>query len=80
MTEPAKDEAELIGTIAWAIWGLNGSADGAAKAVLADIRAVGWTVVPQAELDALRAENERLREALEDAAIMLRLFETGRKP
>jgi hypothetical protein len=32
------------------------------------------------ELERLMAENERLREALEDAAIMLRLFETGRKP
>jgi hypothetical protein len=64
MSEPAKDEADLIGTIAWAIFELNCSADGAAKAALAAIRAAGWAVVPQTELDDLRAENARLREAL----------------
>jgi hypothetical protein len=46
MSEPAKDEADLIGTIAWAIFELNCSADGAAKAALAAIRAAGWAVVP----------------------------------
>ena len=49
MTDVAKDEleAELIGTIAWAIWGFGSSTDGAAKAVLAHIRAIGLAVVPQ---------------------------------
>jgi hypothetical protein len=38
----------------------------AAEASIAAIRAAGWTVVPQTELDALRAENARLRGALEE--------------
>jgi hypothetical protein len=46
MTKPAKDEADLIGWIAWAIFGLDCTADGAAKAALAAIRAAGWAVVP----------------------------------
>ena len=41
MTEPAKDEAELIGAIAWVTGG-----DHAAKVALAAIRAAGWAVVP----------------------------------
>jgi hypothetical protein len=35
-----------------------------AAIALAAIRAAGWAVVPVTELDALRAENARLREAL----------------
>jgi predicted CoA-binding protein len=51
MSKPAKDEAELIveiawAIIAWAIFGLNCTADNAAKAALAAIRAAGWAVVP----------------------------------
>ena len=38
----------------------------AADAALAAIRAAGWAVVPQAELEILCAENARLREALID--------------
>ena len=40
MSEPAKDEAELISTIAWVTGGH------AAKVALAAIRAAGWAVVP----------------------------------
>jgi hypothetical protein len=49
---------------------------------LAKIREAGARVVPMevTKLEELYSENARLREALEDAAIMLRLFETGRKP
>jgi hypothetical protein len=36
----------------------------AAEAALTAIRKAGWEVAPQAELDTLRAENARLREAL----------------
>ena len=36
----------------------------AAEASIAAIRAAGWEVAPQTELDTLRAENARLREAL----------------
>lgn len=36
----------------------------AAEASIAAIRAAGWEVAPRTELDALRAENARLREAL----------------
>jgi len=46
MSKPAKDEAELIEAIAWAIFGPNCTADGAVKAALAAIRAAGWAVVP----------------------------------
>jgi hypothetical protein len=46
MSEPAKDEAELIEAIAWALWEFGCSDDGAAKATIAAIRAAGWAVVP----------------------------------
>jgi hypothetical protein len=38
-----------------------GCSQEAGKAAIAAIRAAGWAAVPQAELDALRAENARLR-------------------
>jgi hypothetical protein len=44
-----------------------GCSQEAGKAVLAAIRAAGWDVVPQTEQDTLRAENARLRDALEYA-------------
>jgi hypothetical protein len=40
----------------------------AADAALAEIRAAGWAVVPQAQLEILCAENERQREALSEIA------------
>jgi hypothetical protein len=46
MSEPAKDEAELIAEIAWAFLGLDCKADHAAKVAIAAIRAAGWAVVP----------------------------------
>jgi hypothetical protein len=85
MSEPAKDEAELIERMAEGLhndYDLNlpekyrgsfrtvrppESCDiivGSVTAVLAAIRAAGWEVAPQTELDALRAENARLRAAL----------------
>jgi hypothetical protein len=71
MSEPAKDEAELIGAIAWALWEFGCSDDGAAKATLAAIRAAGWAVMPVGQAwDILvyhRAENARMREALQHA-------------
>jgi hypothetical protein len=45
MSEPAKNEAELIGRIACAIIYLRGS-DVIATAAIAAIRAAGWAVVP----------------------------------
>jgi hypothetical protein len=39
----------------------------AAEASIAAIRSAGWAVVPKTELDTLRAENARLREALTNA-------------
>ena len=46
MTEPAKDEAELIEWIRQAIWH-HGDGREDAEATLAAIRAAGWAVVPQ---------------------------------
>jgi len=46
MSEPAKDEAELITAIAWEILELDCTADHAAKVALAAIRKAGWAVVP----------------------------------
>jgi hypothetical protein len=71
MSEPAKDEVELVGRISCAIMYLRGS-DVIATAAIAAIRAAGWTVVPawlteNMVYDALRAENVRLREALDYA-------------
>ena len=62
MSEPAKDEAELLERIAGCI---------PAWSLIAAIRAAGWAVVParltkDMEYDALRAENARLRGALAD--------------
>jgi hypothetical protein len=67
MSEPAKDEAALIKLIGQIIFYFGGEEDffmENAEAALAIIRAAGWAVVPQTELDALRAENARLRAAL----------------
>lgn len=73
MTEPAKDEAELIQWMARGICCGNLSCENKdchidpicnAHAALGGIRAAGWAVVPVAEQDALCAENARLREAL----------------
>ena len=70
MTEPAKDEAELLCALVDAIWQyLAPETRWTAKPYVerdlaAAIRAAGWAVVPVTELDALRAENARLREAL----------------
>jgi hypothetical protein len=49
---------------------------------LAALRRAGVRMVSVevTKLEELYSENARLREALEDAAIMLRLFETGQKP
>jgi hypothetical protein len=78
MTEPAKDEAELVERVAKAFCcpSPSGCVDNIncdrldfqidAIRSLAAIRAAGWAVVPVAELDTLRAENTRLRVALED--------------
>ena len=46
MSEPAKDEADLIAAIACVIWSPDCSADHAAKVAIAAIRASGWAVVP----------------------------------
>ena len=83
MSEPAKDEAELVERIArdfWEVafgqkskWNERWYLADAAKA-LAAIRAAGWVVVPVAEQDALRAENARLGEALEIVAAGLNTF------
>ena len=71
MSEPAKDEAELIALIADVLSSnsLGFTHYGQAVRALAAIRAAGWAVVParltkDMEYDTLRAENARLREAL----------------
>ena len=69
MSEPAKDEAELVEQVALAIldYGvINNTISTLATSALAAIRAAGWAIVPQRltkdmEYDALRAENARLR-------------------
>jgi hypothetical protein len=77
MSEPAKDEAELMDAMVDAIWEyLTPENRWTAKPYVerdlsAAIRAAGWAVVParltkDMEYDALRAENARLREALEE--------------
>jgi hypothetical protein len=83
MSEPAKDEADLVQCMAKAMHDsvYKGQTkwedtrkferyyrEAEAEAALAAIRAAGWAVVPQTELDDLRAENARLREALEEIA------------
>ena len=74
MTEPAKDEAELLCALVDAIWQyLAPETRWTAKPYVerdlrAAIRAAGWTVVPVTEQDALRAENARLRERLKELA------------
>jgi len=80
MSEPAKDEADLVQCMAKAMHDSVYGGESAwmdvskteqsyremeADAALAAIRAAGWAVVPQTELDTLRAENARLREALQ---------------
>ena len=67
MSEPAKDEATLIKFIGQIIFYFGGEEEfftENAESALDIIREQGWAVVPQTELDALRAENARLREAL----------------
>jgi hypothetical protein len=76
MSEPAKDEAELMDRVAKAFCCPSPSGcinnincdrlDFQIDAIraIAAIRAAGWAVMPVAELDNLRAENARLREAL----------------
>jgi pyruvate-formate lyase-activating enzyme len=67
MSKPAKDEAALIKFIGQIIFYFGGEEEffmENAEAALTIIREQGWAVVPQTELDALRAENARLREAL----------------
>jgi len=67
MSEPAKDEATLIKFIGQIIFYFGGEEEfftENAEAALDIIREQGWAVVPQTELDDLRAENARLREAL----------------
>ena len=67
MTEPAKDEAALLARITGALWNYQGAHH--ADIALAAIRAAGWDVTrcfrwPVTELDTARAENARLRAAL----------------
>jgi hypothetical protein len=74
MSEPAKDESTLIKFIGQIIFYFGGEEEfftENAESALDIIREQGWAVVPQTELDDLRAENARLREALEDSAIMI---------
>jgi len=81
VSEPAKDEADLVQCMAKAMHDSVYGGESAwmdvskteqsyremeADAALAAIRAAKWAVVPVAELDILRAENARLREALKN--------------
>jgi hypothetical protein len=68
MSEPAKDEAELMERVAEALYD-NYDLDLPMSFTLAAIRAAGWAVVPailtkNMDYDFLRAENARLREAV----------------
>jgi aspartate carbamoyltransferase catalytic subunit len=54
MSEPAKDEAELISTLSYEIGTRT------ARAALAAIRAAGWAVVPVALMDQLVEKHEEL--------------------
>ena len=69
MSEPAKDEAELLERIARDLWEVplgqfpswNGKSYLTDAAIaIAAIRAAGWAVVPQTTLDGLRADNALL--------------------
>jgi hypothetical protein len=65
MSEPAKDEAELVKRIAIGVdWLSASTATHIALNSLAAIRAAGWAVVPKTELDILRRENALLLAAL----------------
>jgi hypothetical protein len=79
MSEPAKDEADLVQCMAKAMHDSVYGGESAwmdvskieqsyremeADASLAAIRAAGWEIAPQTELDALRSENARLRAAI----------------
>ena len=69
MTEPAKDEAELMEWVANNVTWYSHHYYANARSALAAIRAAGWAVVParlteDMAYDTLRAENARLREAL----------------
>ena len=84
MTKPAKDEAELVKRVAKALHDEvyteqsawmdvskfeRSCREAEANTALATIRAAGWAVVPQTELDALRADNSLLlSEFMEKAA------------
>jgi hypothetical protein len=59
MSEPAKDEAELLRRIEEQS-GWDGQWLIAPVDALAAIRAAGWAVVPQTKLDCLRADNALL--------------------
>ena len=59
MSEPAKDEAELMERVAEALYD-NYDLDLPMSFTLAAIRAAGWAVVPQTKLDCLRADNALL--------------------
>jgi len=68
-SEPAKDEAALIKLIGQIIFYFGGEEEfftENAESALDIIREQGWAVVPQTELEALRVENARLREALKN--------------
>ena len=72
MSEPAKDEVELLKRVAKAACcvgacvGLNcgdccaETYESLARDIIAIIRAAGWAVVPQTKLDCLRADNALL--------------------
>jgi len=81
MSESAKDETDLVQCMAKAMHDsiYEGESqwedtrkferyyrEAEAEAALAAIRAAGLAVVPQTKLDCLRAENDLLREALEE--------------
>jgi hypothetical protein len=58
MSEPAKDEAELMERVVATLWRYQGAHH--AEIAFAAIRAAGWAVVPQTKLDCLRADNALL--------------------
>ena len=77
MSKPAKDEAELLEQVVlttcecqpgecYVKMGqmLCCAEDDKVEAVFAAIRKAGWAVVPQTELDALRAKNAQMRDDL----------------
>jgi len=59
MSEPAKDEAELLERVRQAIWH-HGDGREDAEAALAAIRAAGWAVVPVEATDEMLWAGENL--------------------